>query len=178
MVRSVQASLHYYTQKFGPYPYRHLTIIERSGPAGELNAEPTTIDYGEPFTLSNLRDNPWALDIVYFALAHEVAHQWWGAAQLIPAYVEGGLLLSETLANYSGLKIMEETYGQEQVHKLLSMWRDSYEVPRVRAASPLLEATDSFLGYRKGPLALYALTQYIDKERVNDALRQLMIKQG
>lgn len=178
MVQSVQASLAYYTKKFGPYPYSHIAIVERSGHAGQLNAEATTIDYGESFTLSNLRDNPRALDIIYFALAHEVAHQWWGAAQLRPAHVEGEPVLSETLANYSALKVVEQNYGNEQVQKLLAMWRDSYEVPRSRAMAPLLQALDPFLHYRKGPLAFYALTRYAGKERVNDALRQLIQKHG
>ena len=31
MVRSVQASLNYYTEQFGPYPYRHIRIVEYPG---------------------------------------------------------------------------------------------------------------------------------------------------
>ena len=178
MLKSIQASFTYYTNRFGPYPYSHLTLIERSGYAGELNAEPTTIDYGESFTFSSQEDNPWALDLVYFPIAHEVAHQWWGAAQLLPAQVEGGIVVSETLANYSALQVVEETYGKEHAQKLLSMWRKSYEVPRSQAAAPLLQAMDPFLGYRKGPLALHALTEYMGKERVNEALRRLIEKFG
>lgn len=175
IVRSVQASLTYYTKKFSPYPYRHITIVERSGYAGALNAEPATIDYGESFILSKL-DDPAVLDVVYFALAHEIAHQWWGAAQLRPAHVEGEPVVSETLANYSALKVLGQTHGDDQVQKLLAMWRDSYEVPRSRFMTPLLQATNPFLFYRKGPLALYTLTRYTDNERVNDALRQLIQK--
>ncbi|GAB3712467.1 M1 family aminopeptidase [Spirosoma flavus] len=173
--RSINASLRYYTTKFGPYPYSHLTIVERSG-GGALNAEPTTIDYGENFTLANFKNHPDALDIVYFGMSHEVSHQWWGAAQLTPAPIRGGILLSETLANYSGLNVLEEAYGDDQSRKLRSLWRDSYEVPRARTTAPLLLANDRFLGYRKGPLALYALTKYIGRERVNSALRQLLAK--
>ncbi|GHA56324.1 ABC transporter permease/M1 family aminopeptidase [Pontibacter akesuensis] len=178
MVKSVKDSFAYYTRKYGSYPYSHITLIERSGYAGELNAEPTTVDYGESFTFSNQKDNPWALDLVYFPIAHEIAHQWWGAAQLLPAHVEGGIVVSETLANYTSLQVVEETYGKEHARKLLSMWRKSYEVPRSRAATPLLQATDAFIGYRKGPLALHALSEYIGKERVNNALRQLLTKYG
>lgn len=178
IVKSIQASFTYYTEKYGPYPYSHITIIERSGHGGELNAEPTTIDYGESFTFSNQQDNPWALDLVYFPIAHEIAHQWWGAAQLIPAHVEGGIVVSETLANYTALQVVEETYGKEHAQKLLSMWRKSYEVPRSRATAPLLESTDAFIGYRKGPIALHALTAYIGKDSVNEALNRLIGKYG
>lgn len=178
MVKSVQKSLSYYTAKFGPYPYDHITIMERSGFAGSLNAEATTIDYGESFTLSNLEDNPWALDIVFFAMSHEVAHQWWGASQLIPAHVEGAPVLAETLANYSALKVVEDTYGHDQVLKLLAMWRHSYEVPRSRVSEPLLRALDPFLGYRKGPLVLYSMTEYAGKNDINQALKVFMQKHG
>ncbi|MBC5991464.1 ABC transporter permease/M1 family aminopeptidase [Pontibacter cellulosilyticus] len=178
MVKSIKDSFAYYTKKYGPYPYSHITIVERSGYASELNAEPTTVDYGESFTFSSLKDNPWALDLIYFPIAHEVAHQWWGAAQLLPAHVEGGIVVSETLANYSSLQLVEETYGKEHAKKLLDMWRKSYEVPRSRATAPLLQAADAFIGYRKGPLALHALTEYIGKDPVNDALRKLIEKYG
>ncbi|EMR03316.1 gluzincin family metallopeptidase [Cesiribacter andamanensis] len=178
MATSAQASLTYFSRMFGPYPYRHLTLVERSGYAGELNAEPTTIDYGESFTFSNLKDNPWALDLIYFPIAHEVAHQWWGAAQLLPAQVAGGIVVSETLANYSALQLVEEEYGEAHAEKLLSMWRKSYEVPRSRATAPLLQAADAFIGYRKGPLALHALTEYMGKAPVHAALRRLIAQYG
>ena len=43
---------------------------------------------------------------------------------------------------------------------------------------PLLRAVDGFLNYRKGPLALYALGEYIGQDRVRDALRSLLEKHG
>lgn len=178
IAKSVQNSLTYYTRKFGPYTTDHLTITERSGSAGDLNAEPTAIDYGEGFVLLNQDDNPQALDVVFFAIAHEVAHQWFGTGQVIPAASEGGAVMSESVANYSGLQVVEETYGQEQVELLLSMWRDSYEVPRSWYANSLLRANDPFLGYRKGVMALHALTRYTPKEAVNNALQQLVIRYG
>jgi hypothetical protein len=47
---------------------------------------------------------------------------------------------------------------------------------RVRAAPPLLRATDSFAFSRKGPFALYAMREYIGKELIDDALRRLIEK--
>jgi len=40
----------------------------------------------------------------------------------------------------------------------------------------LLRATDPFLSYRRGPFALYALSEYIGKERMDEALRHLLEK--
>ena len=44
MMRSVQASLDYYTEQFGPYPYRHLSIVEHPGAPGTgMHAEASMI---------------------------------------------------------------------------------------------------------------------------------------
>jgi hypothetical protein len=39
---------------------------------------------------------------------------------------------------------------------------------------PLLQANDFYQNYRKGPFALYALSQYIGWDQLNGALRQLL----
>jgi aminopeptidase N len=141
------------------------------------HAEATIVDYGEGFSLLDPGDGPQDLDLVFAVVAHEVAHQWWGH-QLAPARVEGSPLLSESLATYSAMQVVEETCGHEHLRRYLSQLRAEYEIPRTRAAVPLLRATDSFLAYRKGPFALYALSEYIGEERVNEALRRLLEKHG
>ena len=40
----------------------------------------------------------------------------------------------------------------------------------------MLRANDPYLGYRKGPFALYALSKYIGKEPVNSAMKSLLVK--
>jgi hypothetical protein len=56
--------------------------------------------------------------------------------QLSPAHVEGIGVVAETLANYSALRVVAETYGHEQMRRVPGMWRDQYEVPRTRPAVP------------------------------------------
>jgi hypothetical protein len=177
MVRSVRASLDYYVEQFGgPYPYSHITLVERAGRGDALHAAASAIDYGEEFSVFNPSDGPQGLDLVFFAVAHEVAHQWWGHG-LVPANVEGAALMTEGLANYSAMQVLERTYGHEQLERYLSqVLRAAYEAPRTRAAVPLLRANNAFLGYRKSAQALYALRRYIGEERVNRALRRLFEK--
>jgi ABC-2 type transport system permease protein len=136
-----------------------------------MHAEPLRIDYQEGYSLMNPK--PDGLDLPYHIMAHEVAHQWWGM-YLAPAAVEGAGLLIESLATYSAMQVVEETLGREYLLRYLSQMRQEYEVPRSKAAPPLLRSNHSFLNYRKGPFALYALRHYIGKKRVNDALRQLL----
>lgn len=176
MAESARASLDYYTKQFGPYPYSYLRFVERPGPGIGMHADATTIDYSEGFSRFNPEDDPRGFDFVSAVVAHEVAHQWWGGSQLTPAYVEGAPLLSESLAWYSVMGVMKENYGHDQQRRFLSFMRETYETPRTRAADPLLRASGWFLGYRKGPLAFYALNQYIGEEQVTLALRRLLEK--
>ncbi|CCH52856.1 hypothetical protein BN8_01892 [Fibrisoma limi BUZ 3] len=171
MVKSAQASLAYYGQEFGVYPYSHFRVLERPGPGRGMHAEPMTIDYQEGYSLMNPKAG--GLDLPYHILAHEVAHQWWGIT-FVPAAVEGVGFLVESLATYSAMQVVEATLGYEHLLKYLSQMRQEYEVPRSRAAPSLLRASNRFMNYRKGPFALYALRSYIGKDRVNDALRRLL----
>jgi aminopeptidase N len=88
--------------------------------------------------------------------------------------VEGAGLLVESLATYSALQVVEQALGPDQVQAYLDMMRREYQAPRSLASPPLLRATDSFLNYRKGPLALYALSRYVGRDNVNLALRRLL----
>ncbi|WP_247232167.1 hypothetical protein [Telluribacter sp. SYSU D00476] len=171
MVKSAQASLEYYAQEFGPYPYTYFRVLERPGPGRGMHAEPMTIDYPEGYSLMNPKSG--GLDLPYHIMAHEVAHQWWGI-HLAPAAVEGSGLLIESFATYSAMQVVEETLGYEHLLKYMSQMRQEYEVPRSRAAPPLLRANNRFMLYRKGPFALFALRHYIGKSKVNDALRRML----
>jgi ABC-type transport system involved in multi-copper enzyme maturation permease subunit len=174
MLRSVRASLDYYTEQFGPYPYRHMSLVEHPG-LGGMHAHASLITFQEGFSLFNLEDNPRSPDFPFSVVAHEVAHQWWGT-QVAPARVEGAPLLSESLAEYSAFQVVKKTYGQEHLRRYLGQLRTRYEVPSTRGAVPLLRANDPFHAYYKGPFAMYAVSEYIGEERVNEALRRLLEK--
>jgi ABC-2 type transport system permease protein len=171
MLKSAQASLDYYSQEFGPYPYSHFRVLERPGAGRGMHAEAMTIDYGEGYSMMN--PVPGGLDLPFHIMAHEVAHQWWGV-QLAPAAVEGAGLLVESFATYSAMQVVEETLGYEHLLRYLSQMRQGYQEPRSRAMPPLLRANNAFLNYRKGPFALFALRNYIGKDSVNNALRRML----
>jgi ABC-type transport system involved in multi-copper enzyme maturation permease subunit len=176
MLRSVKASLAYFTEQFGPYPSGYITLVERAGSGSGATADAGIIYYGEQYPLMNPDDSPDGFDLPYYILAHEVAHQWWGMARLTPAYVEGAGVLIEGLAVYSGMQVLEKNYGDAHLRQYVSYLHSSYEMPRSLATASLLQANESFLYYRKGGLAMYALSKYIGKEKVNGALRRLLEK--
>jgi hypothetical protein len=98
--------------------------------------------------------------------------------QVVPAAVEGGGLLNTTLETYSAMRVVEETLGPGQLRQYLQVMRRQYDYTesRTRAARPLLRATDSFAYSRRGPFALYAIREYIGRDRIDDALRRLFEK--
>ncbi|MES2648997.1 MAG: M1 family aminopeptidase [Bacteroidota bacterium] len=173
MVRSAKASLEYYVKQFGPYPHRQLRFVAHPSYAFGNHASPINITAEEGFFLLNTREDPRGFDLVTAVVAHEVAHQWWGN-QLKQAYVEGAGIITESLAWYSAMGVLEDAYGAVQLRRLLDFLREENKTPRTRAASPLLQANDFYQNYRKGPFAMYAMSQYIGRDRVNSALRNLL----
>jgi hypothetical protein len=169
----MQASLEQLSERFGPYPYRTLRFVEYPGAGGSLHATPATIWYLELFSLMDPEHDYRRLDLPFAVTGHEVAHQWWGGRG---ARVEGVAFLSESLAWYSALGVIERESGSAELERLLAFFRETYLTLRPRAGVPLLRASDSFLAYREGPFAMYALREYLGEERVDSALRQFRVR--
>jgi aminopeptidase N len=122
--------------------------------------------------------NPDDIDSVFYVVAHEMGHQWW-AHQVIGANMEGATLLSETLAQYSALMVMEKEYGRDIERKFLKHEMNAYLSSRGRERlkeRPLLtvESNQGYVHYRKGSVAMYYLKEMIGEEAVNRALRKLV----
>lgn len=172
--RSACAALALYGRLYGPYASDSLHFVEVSERGIGAHSEPSLVDYGDGFALLDPATAEGGLDLVTAVAAHEVAHQWWGGNRLHPARVEGVGFLIESMATYSATQVVEQALGPQQLQAYLSMMRDQYQVPRSLAMPPLLRATEQFLNYRKGPLAMHALSQYVGRDQVNLALRRLL----
>jgi ABC-2 type transport system permease protein len=53
--------------------------------------------------------------IILLQWPHEVAHQWWTSSYR--ANVQGATMLSESLAEYSSLKVLEHQYPKCEIPK-------------------------------------------------------------
>ena len=176
MVRGACAALALYGRIYGPYPHRTLRLVENAWRNIGAHSEPGLVDYGDGFALlaPDTSSGGFGFDLVFAVTAHEVAHQWWGGLRLTPARVEGVGFLVESMATYSATQVLADTLGPAQRDAYLDQMRQEYKVPRPQAMPPLLRATEQFLNYRKGPLALHALSQYIGRDAVNVALRRFL----
>ena len=172
MIRSGRASLEYFTKHFGAYPYGQLRFVEYPGQSMTMHASPINITFQEAFSGLNSDADPRKVDFTFAVAAHEVAHQWWGN-QMSPASVEGGPLLTESLAWFSAMCIVAEEHGEEHLQRLLDLMHgDSWTISS-RAGPPLLRIYSQFTSYRKGPFAMYALREYLGEDVVNGALRRM-----
>jgi ABC-2 type transport system permease protein len=172
MIRSMEVSLAQFTERFGPYSYEVLRMIEYPSEGGSLHAGPGVILYQELFSLMDPENERRRIDLPFAVVAHEVAHQFQPAA----AGAEGIMLLSESFSWYAAMGVIEQEYGAAHLHRFLGFMREAYLQPRSRAGVPLLRASDWFLGYRKGPLAMYALREYVGQERIDLAWRRLRVR--
>ena len=178
MLESMRKSIDYFTANFGPYYHKQVRIIEFPRVASFAQAFPGTMPYSESVGfIADLRD-PESIDHVFYIVAHEIAHQWW-AHQVIGANMQGATALSETLAQYSSLMVMEKEYGRDQMRKFLEYEMDRYLRSRgtdVLKEKPLLrvEAAQGYIHYQKGSLVMYLLKEMIGEEAVNRALRQVI----
>ena len=126
--------------------------------------------------IADLRD-PTKIDYVTYVAAHEFGHQWW-AHQIVGSNQQGMTALSETLAQYSALMVMEKKYGRDQIRRFLKFELDRYL--RARGTERLEEMplfrveNQQYIHYQKGGLVMYLLRDQLGEDAVNRALRRLL----
>jgi ABC-2 type transport system permease protein len=177
MIAASQKALDYYSANFSPYQHKQLRILEFPGYSPFAQSFANTIPFSESIGfIADLRD-PNRIDYVSYVTAHEIAHQWWGH-QVIGAGVQGQAMLSESLAQYSALMVMEKTYGRQQMHKFLGYELDGYL--RARGSElieelPLMRVENQpYIYYQKGSLVFYRLRDEIGEEALNRALAKFL----
>ncbi len=180
MIKSIKRSLDYYTTHFGPYQHRQVRIIEFPRYASFAQSFPNTIPYSESIGfLTKVEEGPDKIDVPFYVTAHEVAHQWW-AHQVIGGDVQGSVLMSETMSQYSALMVMEKEYGKEAMRKFLKEEMDKYLMGRTfegKGELPLmLVENQQYIHYNKGSVIMYALRDFIGEEQLNAAIRAYLEK--
>jgi ABC-type transport system involved in multi-copper enzyme maturation permease subunit len=177
MLKAMKASLDYYSTNFSPFQFRQMRIVEFPAYMNFAQAFPGTVPYSEAAGfIIDARDSS-RLDGITYVTAHEVGHQWW-AHQVIGADMQGQTVLSETLAQYSALMVMERVYGISEIRRFLKGSLDGYlrgratdrigEVPLARVEE------QAHIRYQKGGLVMYLLRDVMGEEAVNRALRSLL----
>ncbi|HET6978315.1 MAG TPA: M1 family aminopeptidase [Pyrinomonadaceae bacterium] len=124
-------SLRVFTSLFGPLPFKQITIAEAPLVAGlgscefsafNIIASAFYVDFDSP-AVRNLPEiireqRPSVEESLEWAVAHLVAHQWWGAAVGNDPAREP--LLDEALSCWSALVYYKKTYGEERAAAVLN----------------------------------------------------------
>jgi len=181
MMRALKMGLSYYSENFMEYPHRQMRILEFPRYSTFAQSFPNTVPYSEGIGFIAKVDSDEKQDYPFFVTAHELAHQWW-AHVVIGANVQGAVLMSEALAQYSALSIMEQEYGEVKLGDFLKHELHSYVIGRSSESSkemPLSKVENQqYIHYNKGSVVMYGLKKYIGEERVNTALRAVIEKYG
>ncbi len=176
MVKGVKKSLDYYTQNFSPYQHKQVRIIEFPRTGGSFaQSFANTIPFSEAigFIAEVDDEDPEGVDYPFSVTAHEVAHQWW-AHQVIGANVQGATLMSESMSEYSSLRVLEKEYGSEKMRVFLKDALDSYlqgrTFERLKEKPLIFNENQQYIHYNKGSLVLYALSDYLGEDVFNAAM--------
>ncbi|ACG77481.1 aminopeptidase N [Phenylobacterium zucineum HLK1] len=177
MIDALKLGLDYFQANFSPYQFRQARILEFPAYASFAQAFANTMPYSESIGFVTDNTKPDKIDFVTYVTAHELGHQWW-AHQVIGADMQGGTVLSETLAQYSALMVMEKTYGQDAIRRFLKRELDTYLRSRGGEAIeelPLIRVENQpYIHYQKGGIVMYLLRDRLGEEKVNAALRRVL----
>ena len=177
MLDALEKGLDYFQANFSPYQFRQARIIEFPAYASFAQAYANTMPYSEGLGFIADFSDPEKIDYVTYITAHELGHQWW-AHQVVGSDQQGSTLLSESLAQYSALMVMEKIYGPDQIRRFLKYELDNFL--RARAMERLEELplmrveNQQYIHYQKGGLVMYLLRDQIGEEAVNRALRRVL----
>lgn len=175
MMDAMKKSLAEFEASFSPYQHDYVRIVEFPRYAQFAQAFAGTIPFAESigFIARLDEDDEDAIDYPFYVTSHEVAHQWW-AHQVIGAAVQGATLLSETLAQYSALQVMENEYGSEHMTRFLRFELDSYLQGRggelVEEMPLALVENQQYVHYRKGSIQTWALRDLIGEEAMDGVI--------
>jgi hypothetical protein len=178
MMSAMKESLEEFSTRFSPYQFKQFRILEFPRYSQFAQAFPNTIPFSENIGfILRAGTNQDDIDTPYYVTSHELAHQWW-FHQVVGGNVQGATMLSEALANYSAILVMEKTFGRDNIQKFLRSQLDQYLVGRGREAKAelplMLVENQPYIHYNKGSLALYALRDLIGDEAMNRALSRFV----
>jgi ABC-2 type transport system permease protein len=180
LVSNVVNTLAYCENNFGPYQYDVIRFAEVSAFAEGFGATayPATIFMKENGGFYNMLSKGNEEDAINQLAGHELSHQWWGTAQIVPQIKEGSWILTETLAKYTELMIFKNEHGNEAMREVIRHHIDLYLANRsFSKETPLYKTTfeTPHLAYNKGMVVMYQLYLLLGEKTVNLALHNFYL---
>ncbi len=174
MLDALVAARRWYGEWFAPYPYRELRLSEFPGLANYAQGPPTNITFSE--NIGFLTKSEPKANLAFWVAAHEAAHQWWPLI-VMSADGPGGEVLSEGMAHFSTILLVEQARGLEQRLAFCRQIEDRYgnlrrrdsERPLVRMDGQLRE--EGQMIYDRGGFVLWMMFRLMGDEAGRAGLR-------
>jgi hypothetical protein len=166
-----------FEHRFGPYPYRRLTLV--SVPFSSLGLEfPGLVMVARRlYDLGRSYDGIPARVLLEATTAHEIAHQWFyamvGSDQLLEPWID------ESAAQYATWLYYRDRYGESAAQGFLDSLEQRWarvgraEIPLGRPVRAYSPREYSAIIYGRGPLFLRALSERMGEEHFDSFLREL-----
>lgn len=179
MTEAMTDALAFYSDLYGPYPFRELRIIEFPRYSAHKESFAGTIPFSEGLGFVLKIDDPSDdLDVCYYQTVHEVAHQWWDPLS-ITEQNQDELFHKEGFAQFSALMALRNEFPEEVVRRFLKYDVDQYLSGRTKEGvreNPLVGTTpvQSYIYYNKAISAFNLLQDFIGVEPIADSFSALL----
>lgn len=186
ILTALTQSMDYFAEHYMPYKGKHYAVVEipyfsatqsfgSSQPGMYVGVE------NRMFNLDNRQVDLAESNPQLRGISHEFAHQYWGD-YLEPHYIAGAPMVTETLAKYTELVMLNHIYGETAAFDLVNQSLDFYLKVRPYMSDieqPLYNmGHDAHLFYGKGQHSMYVLLDILGEDKINQALKQLLTDKG
>ena len=167
MSEALEAALRYYSEWFYPYPWQELKLSEFPNFASYAQGFATNITFSEG--IGFLTKSEPKTNLAFMVTAHEAAHQWWGNI-LMPGKGPGGNILSEGMAHFSTILLIDQVKGLRDRIEFCRRIEEAYGDSRVvDSERPLVKTSGSRRGdrtvmYNKGGFVFWMLLQLMGRD--------------
>jgi ABC-2 type transport system permease protein len=170
---AMKDGLAYYSKEFGPYPYDRLSVVESPAYGRRQVSTPGVIYIAEHNCwTSDLRPRG-TFDLVYYSVAMELAHQWWGFG-VAPNGTLASRIIDVGVPRYAALALLAQQKDSSNVKRALEFlgwdygWghRTNFDGER-----PLLTANKWYQWDAEATTRLWDLAKRIGTDSVNARLQ-------
>jgi hypothetical protein len=176
MQHALESARTYYGTWFGEFPWKELKLSQFPNLADYAQGFATNVVFVESGFLA--KDDPLG-NFAFTVTAHEAAHQWWGN-MLTPGKGPGANILSEGLAHFSTMLLLEQVKGPHQRLEFCKRLESNYtRSRRFDAERPLVKITgdktgDTTVTYDKGSWAFWMLDHHLGRDKMLAGLRRFL----
>lgn len=177
MSATLDAARKYYSEWFHPFPWKELRLSEFPNLASYAQGFPTNITFSEGIGFLT-RSEP-KTNTAFLVTAHESAHQWWGNL-LTPGRAPGGNILSEGMAHFSTLLLIEQQLGLRNRIEFAKRIEERYgDMRQIDSERPLVKIDgsrpgDTTVTYDKGGWVFWMLLNEMGRDQTLAGLQEFM----